>query len=72
MLSSLLPLGGGPPLGCRAEIRTRACRTPPYCTSNEYNDESTKRKVRSYFHTDERMKHINQQIDVKIEWTGTT
>jgi hypothetical protein len=24
-ISSLLPLGRGPPLGCRAEIRTRAC-----------------------------------------------
>jgi hypothetical protein len=27
LLSLLLPLGGGPPLGCRAEIRTQACRT---------------------------------------------
>ncbi len=27
LISSLLPLGRGPPLGCRAEIRTRACHT---------------------------------------------
>ncbi len=27
MLSSSLPLSRGPPLGCRAEIRTRACLT---------------------------------------------
>jgi hypothetical protein len=27
LISSLLPLGRRPPLGCRAEIRTRACHT---------------------------------------------
>ncbi len=27
LISSWLPVGRGPPLGCRAEIRTRACRT---------------------------------------------
>ncbi len=27
LISSLLSLGRGPPLGCRAEIRTRACHT---------------------------------------------
>ncbi len=27
LFSSLFPLGRGPPLGCRAEIRTRACLT---------------------------------------------
>ncbi len=33
LLSSLHPLGRGPPLGCRAEIRTRACRTASRCAA---------------------------------------
>jgi hypothetical protein len=33
LLPSLLPLGGWSPLGCRAEIRTRACRTASRCAT---------------------------------------
>ncbi len=33
LLSSLHPLGRGPPLGCRAEIRTQACRTASRCAT---------------------------------------
>jgi hypothetical protein len=33
LLSSLHPLRTGPPLGCRAEILTRACRTASRCAT---------------------------------------
>ncbi len=33
LISSLLPLGRGPSLGCRAEIRTRACHTASRCAT---------------------------------------
>ncbi len=38
LISSLLPLGGGSPVGCRAEVETRACHTASkptrYCLSH--------------------------------------